>query len=340
MTITHAAGAYDVVATSFDQIASLIPSDSRIVTDTTVRQLLPHELSSKVLFAVPPGEASKSLEVFGVLLRWLAGSNASRKTSLVAIGGGVVGDLAGFVAASYMRGIPFVQVPTTLLAMVDSSVGGKVGIDLPEGKNLAGAFKPPDAVWVPTDLLKSLPKRQFRNGMAEVLKYGFIMDTALADRLRTIALGPDSGELQDVVLRCIGLKAEVVEEDEFETKGRRAILNFGHTIGHAIEHAYGYGEMLHGEAISLGMILEARLGERLGITKPGTASQVAQDLEAYGLPVQLDPALDPLTLIKTMYRDKKAVSGALAFSLLTEMGRCKLVHDVPAQEVEAVMRKS
>jgi 3-dehydroquinate synthase len=339
MRIEHSNGGYDVTATTLASAADLIPSDARIVTDKTVEQVASAALAGRHFFAVEPGESSKSLPVFGELLSWLAKTNASRKTTLVAIGGGVVGDLAGFVAASYMRGIPFIQIPTTLLAMVDSSVGGKVGIDLPEGKNLAGAFKPPNAVHIPLDLLKNLPERQFRNGMAEVLKTGFILDEALSERLRRQILDAASSDLESVVMRCIELKGEVVRDDEFELTGLRAILNFGHTIGHAVEHASGYRGLLHGEAISVGMALEAKLGESLGITQPGTSQIVIQDLERYGLPTKLDGTLRPRDLIETMYRDKKAVEGSLGFSLLTCLGGCKLVRDVPARAVEAVMEQ-
>ena len=310
-----------------------------MITDSTVAAVAPQVLKGRAHLAVSPGEQSKSLETFGEALSWLAQSNATRKTTLVALGGGVVGDLAGFVAASYMRGIRFVQIPTTLLAMVDSSVGGKVGIDLSEGKNLAGAFKAPDAVYVPIELLRSLPARQFTNGMAEVLKYGFIMDAPLAERLRQSTLYPTHPGLEHVVMRCIQLKAEVVEEDEFETTGKRATLNFGHTIGHAIEHAYAYGKILHGEAIAIGMVLEAQLGEELGITERGTAKVVTEDIARYGLPTAIDPSLSPRDLINAMYRDKKASTGSLAFSLLTDVGRCKLVQDVPPDMVESVMAR-
>lgn len=337
MRVEHSAGAYEVVSASLREICRLLPDDCRVITDKTVAGVAPDLVRDRISFAVDPGERSKSLETFGELLRWLAATNASRKTTVVAVGGGVVGDLAGFVAAAYMRGVPFVQIPTTLLAMVDSAVGGKVGIDLPEGKNLAGAFKPPEAVYVPLELLESLPERQFRNGMAEVLKTGFIMDADLADRLDREMLTPQSPDIGSVVLRCIDLKAQVVRADEFETLGIRATLNFGHTIGHAIEFAFGYGDVLHGEAISIGMVLEARLGEKLGLTEAGTSDRVARSLQGYGLPVKLDSTLDPEKLLEAMGRDKKAVAGSLAFSLVPFIGRCKLVRDVPREAVRAVL---
>jgi 3-dehydroquinate synthase len=337
MRVKHAAGSYEVVVRSFEDAVKALPSETRIVSDETVYELVAGKLFDRAVRAVKPGEGSKDLATFGSLLSWLAESKASRKSTVVAVGGGVVGDLAGYVAASYMRGVRFIQIPTTLLAMVDSSVGGKVGIDLPEGKNLAGAFKAPDVVYLPVEMLRHLPLRQFRNGMAEVLKYGFIMDRELCESLAAEPLEPDSQSLSRVVLRCVELKALVVEEDEFETTGRRAILNYGHTIGHAIEHAMGYQGMLHGEAISIGMVLEARLGERLGVTPRGVAARVEQDLLRYGLPTHLENTLSAESLIDTMARDKKVESGELAFSLLTDVGRCKLVRGVDAREVGEVL---
>jgi 3-dehydroquinate synthase len=257
----------------------------------------------------------------------------------VAFGGGVVGDLAGFLAATYLRGVPFIQVPTTLLAQVDSSVGGKVGIDLPEGKNLVGAFYPPTSVQIPLECLHTLPERELRNGSAEVLKYGLIQDAALWHELEE-PLGVGTPRLETVVRRCIELKAEVVAEDELETTGRRAILNFGHTIGHALEHRYEYGTLLHGEAISVGMVAEARLGELLGMTPAGTAVAIAKRFEAWGLPTT-DPALqEPDSLIDAMRGDKKAQDGRLAFSLLEGIGACKLVEQVDEQVVRRALAES
>lgn len=323
MTIRHSGGAYEVVETTIRAALENLPEDCRIVTDANVAVYLPQGVPALVL---PPGEGTKSLESFGQALGWLAESKASRKTTVVALGGGVVGDLAGFVAAAYMRGVPLLQIPTTLLAMVDSSVGGKVAIDLPEGKNLAGAFWPPSEVRLPLDALETLPARQRTNGMAEVLKYGFIMDAPLLDAPLDI-------------LRCVRLKAQVVEEDEHETTGRRAILNFGHTVGHAIERLTGYGPILHGEAIAVGMALEATLGERLGTTERGTAAEVAKVLAAHGLPTYHDIVHDVEPMLATMRGDKKAVKGQLAFSLLTRVGDCKLIADVPEAEVRRVLER-
>ena len=323
MTIRHSAGEYRVWTTTFAGALADLPTDCRILTDANVAALAP--LPDKVpVLAMPPGEATKSLQAFGDALGWLARTGASRRTTVVALGGGVVGDLAGFVAAAYMRGVPLLQIPTTLLAMVDSSVGGKVAVDLPEGKNLAGAFWPPKEVRIPLDALDSLDERQLRNGLAEVLKYGFIMDPPLLD-------APID------VMRCVALKAQVVEEDEHETTGRRAILNFGHTIGHAIERLTGYGPVLHGEAISIGMALEADLGERLGITARGTAKTVRETLSQRGLPTAHEAVHEVESMLQAMRGDKKSIGGALAFSLLTHVGECKLIENVPEDVVRQIL---
>ncbi len=326
MTICHSGGSYDVILTVLEDALARLPEDCVILTDENVAAFapLPREVPILVL---PPGEATKSLYWFGESLGWLAKQGASRRTTVVALGGGVVGDLAGFVAAAYMRGVPLLQIPTTLLAMVDSSVGGKVAIDLADGKNLAGAFWPPIEVRIPLDALDRLPPRQRINGMAEVLKYGFIMDAPLLDAPLD-------------VMRCIALKAQVVEEDEYETTGRRAILNFGHTVGHAIERLTGYGPVLHGEAIAIGMALEAELGESLGITQGGTALQVCEMLTRHGLPTRHGTTRDVEPMLAAMRGDKKAVGGRLAFSLLDRVGSCKLVADVPEAEVRRVLERS
>ena len=325
MTIRHADGEYRVSTTTLERALADLPADCRILTDANVAALapLPKEIPTLVL---PPGEGTKSLEAFGDALGWLARTGASRRTTVVALGGGVVGDLAGFVAAAYMRGVPLLQIPTTLLAMVDSSVGGKVAIDLPEGKNLAGAFWSPIEVRIPLDALDTLDERQRRNGLAEVLKYGFIMDPPLLDAPLD-------------VMRCVALKARVVEEDERETTGRRAILNFGHTIGHAIERLTGYGPVLHGEAIAVGMALEADLGERLGTSEAGTAEKVRGTLAEHGLPTAHTAPRSVEAMLDAMRGDKKSVGGALAFSLLTRVGECRLVTDVPESLVRSVLEE-
>lgn len=341
MRIDHRNGSYEVRFEPLEQILRSLPSDLRIITDANISHIYGQDLAKFLhVNVVEPGEKSKSLEIFGQLVSWLAQTKASRKTTVCAIGGGVIGDLAGYVAASYMRGVPFYQVPTTLLSQVDSSVGGKVGIDLPEGKNLVGAFYPPMLVSVPIELLKSLPQREFNNGMAEVWKYGFIMDSELVNILASQVYTASDHGLEEIVRRCINLKAEIVQADEFETLGVRAILNFGHTVGHAIEYLTGYGTMLHGEAISIGMVVEARLGELLGFTRPGVADQVMQYLSFQGLPCSHMALKDEDGLLNAMYGDKKAVEGRLAFSLISDVGQCKLIEGVPEDTVRNALRIS
>ncbi|RYG49546.1 3-dehydroquinate synthase [bacterium] len=327
MTIRHAGGSYEVAFGNLSEAMQALPENRRIVTDENVAAALgiPTDL------VLPAGETNKSLDGYAEAARALARTRANRRTTLVALGGGVIGDLVGFLAASYMRGVPFVQVPTSLLAMVDSSVGGKVGIDIPEGKNLLGAFYPPVAVHVPLDALSTLPERQVANGMAEVWKTGFIRDEHLVARLEA-----DPTPDRALIERCVAHKAAVVEADEYETNGIRATLNFGHTIGHAIERVQNYEGFLHGEAIAVGMVLESRLGERLGHTDPGTTERVSAGLASQGLPTEW-PVPDPDALIDAMRMDKKAEAGRLAFSLLDRIGSCRLWTDVPEKDVRAVL---
>ncbi len=334
MTVRHGSGSYVVSFTTMQE--ALAQPEGKVITDRNVASAWPSLLSGTAVTQIAPGESAKALEQYGKLLRSLAAENLKRSETIVAVGGGVIGDLVGFVAATYMRGLRYVQVPTTLLAMVDSSVGGKVGIDLPEGKNLVGAFWPPTAVKVPLDALKTLPQRQFRNGMAEVWKYGFILEPGLCDRLARHPLRPESADLEEMIARCITLKAGIVQEDEHDLKGRRAILNFGHTVGHAIETETGYSSVLHGEAVAIGMVAEAKLGEALGLTPPGVSKRICDWLHADGLPTSF-PNLGGACLIKAMRRDKKAEGEGLAFSLLTDLGRCKLVTGVAEAEVASIL---
>lgn len=338
MLIRHHAGVYPVHFLSPNGLLADLPPASFLITDENVRvvlgDLIPPELASLTL---TPGEGSKTLATYARCLEWLAATGASRRATVVALGGGVVGDLAGFVAASYMRGVKYLQIPTTLLAQVDSSVGGKVGVDLPNGKNMVGAFHAPVEVRIAVELLSLLPQRQFASGMAEVWKYGAIMDAELFEQLADVPLTPQSSGLADVVERCIELKAHVVEEDEFEITGRRAILNFGHTVAHALEILTGFGPLLHGEAVAIGMVVEARLGEQIGMTPAGTAETLTDVLTRQGLPT-FHPMLEETdAMLAAMRRDKKAADGRLAFSLLTHIGGCKLVESVHEPAIRAVL---
>ncbi len=333
--VRHSQGEYTVEVTDLRTVLSGLGEDDCIVTDDHVRAATNLE---SACFSIKPGEASKSLPVYGEVLEWLA-TRAHRSSRIVALGGGVVGDLAGFAAATFMRGVRLLQVPTSLLAMVDSSVGGKVGIDLPEGKNLAGAFWPPEQVLVPIDALGTLPERHFINGSAEVWKYGAILDPGLFERLSSKPLRVTDPDLAQIVMRCIELKKGVVEQDERETTGARAVLNFGHTVGHAIEQAMDYRDILHGEAISIGMVAESILGEQLNVTDKQTTERIRSGLRAQGLPTTLPEGLDRRGLLEPMRRDKKADRNGLAFSLVSEIGTCKLRRGVAESDVVSALEK-
>jgi 3-dehydroquinate synthase len=290
--------------------------------------------------AVPSGERTKRWEVVLRVLRWLAQHALDRRCVLIALGGGVIGDLVGFAASCYLRGVRYVQIPTTLLAQVDSSVGGKTGVNLPEGKNLVGAFHQPALVMIDIDTLQTLPRRQFRAGLAEVVKYGIIADETLwhlvrqeAQHLRVL----HSERLAEIIYRCCALKAAIVSEDETE-QGVRAILNFGHTVGHALEAVLGYGSLLHGEAVSIGMVAASLVGEVVGITPAGTAEQVASLLRALRLPVALPTSVELEPLLAAMQRDKKARDGQIRFVLISRIGQALLPMPVDEAKIRCALR--
>jgi 3-dehydroquinate synthase len=265
--------------------------------------------------------------------------HADRRTLVVAVGGGVIGDLAGFVAATYNRGLPLLMVPTTLLAMVDSSVGGKVAVNHPRAKNLIGVFHQPIGVWIDTATLTTLPDREYRSGLAEVVKYGVILDAeffAYLEKNVDAVLERNEEVVRHIVSRCCQLKADVVEKDEREETGLRAVLNYGHTFGHAFETAAGYGAWLHGQAIAAGMICASRLAERLGRIGPDVTQRQRDLLTKFELPIQPEPWPAP-DLIATMRSDKKTVAGRLRFVLPSRLGAVELVEDVPEAEVVAVL---
>lgn len=291
------------------------------------------------LMVVEAGEATKQTATALWLWEQLLERKADRKTIVVAVGGGVIGDLAGFVAATFARGIPFIQVPTTLLAQVDSSVGGKVGINLLGAKNMVGAFWQPRGVLIDTAVLATLPDREYRAGLAEVVKYGVILDAAFFEYLENNVAGlnaRDDTVLQHAILRSCQLKAEVVSQDEREETGLRAVLNYGHTFCHAIETLTGYGEYLHGEAVAIGMICASKLAERLGRVPAELTERQYKLLRALHLPTDLPP-LDSQAMLDVMARDKKAEQGQLRFVLPTRMGHVETVRDVPTRDVLAVI---
>ena len=291
--------------------------------------------------ALPDGEAHKNWQTLQTIFDALLLHGCDRNTVLFALGGGVVGDMTGYAAASFMRGVPFVQVPTTLLAQVDSSVGGKTGINHPAGKNMIGAFWQPRLVVCDLDTLKTLPLRELRAGLAEVIKYGPIHDMAFFDWIEAHLpdlLARDPAALAHAVQRCCEIKAEVVGIDERET-GLRAILNFGHTFGHAIEAGLGYGEWLHGEAVGCGMVMAAHLSERLGLVDAAFVQRLTRLIEAAGLPVR-GPRLGGTNFadryLELMRQDKKSQAGSIRFVLLDKPG-CASLHEAPDARVREVL---
>ena len=289
---------------------------------------------------VATGEKAKSMEVFGQVLEFLAANRVGRQSVLWVVGGGVTGDLGGFAAASYLRGIDYMQVPTTLLAMVDSSVGGKTGLNLSAGKNLVGAFHHPRAVFIATDFLQTLPAREFAAGAAEIVKYGLLGDAALFGRLEQAAVGPRSTDLPGVIRRCCEMKAAIVQADERELarEGGRALLNLGHTFGHAIEQVTGFSSYLHGEAVAVGLVAAARLSQQLGHLSPADPARVEKTVLAHALPARLREPLPLDALMAAMQNDKKVRAGRLRFVVLKRLGEAATQSDVDPGLVELVWR--
>jgi 3-dehydroquinate synthase len=322
------------------------PRRLSIITDSTVAPLYQDGVE-KILrqagldpttYVISAGETNKTLDQWRALLDWLAARRAERSEFLIALGGGVVGDLAGFAAATYLRGVPLVHIPTSLLAQVDSSIGGKVGVDLPQGKNLVGAFYPPHFVLADPALLLTLPRRQFVEGWAECVKLGVALDRdyfAFLEAHADALLRLESGLLCEAIARAVAIKAGLVERDESE-RGERALLNYGHTLGHAIEQVTGYTRWLHGEAVAIGMSFAVRLGLRIGVT-PGEVV-VRQDalLKHFGLPSRLDDDAPLEALLNAMAHDKKARAGKLRWAIPTALGQSDLL-EIPVGDVLAAL---
>ncbi len=288
---------------------------------------------------IPDGEQYKNMESVGKIYEAMLQMRLDRKTALVALGGGVIGDITGFAASTYMRGVDFIQVPTTLLAQVDSSVGGKTGVNHSLGKNMIGTFWQPRLVWIDTDTLATLPRREFLAGMAEVIKYGVIWDADFFDFLvahRDRILALDGPALMHLIGRSCEIKAEVVSRDERES-GLRAILNYGHTIGHAVETVTEYRSFLHGEAVAIGMYLEARLSAALGIIGGGEAEKIRNLIELYGLPCELPGGTDIGALLSSMQLDKKTISGELRFILPERIGSVTIRKGISQEEIRRVL---
>jgi 3-dehydroquinate synthase len=325
-------------------------SQAVIFTDTNVEEphavavaeSLSRESIDVSIVALEPGEKSKSVEVAARLWEGMLELGADRKTVIVAVGGGVIGDLAGFIAATFARGLRFLQVPTTLLAQVDSSVGGKVGVNLSQAKNMVGAFLQPLGVLIDTATLATLPNREYRSGLAEVLKYGVILDAEFFAELEAHAaqlVVRESSALVRAIARCCRLKADVVEKDEREETGLRAVLNYGHTFAHAFEALTGYGVLLHGEAVSMGMMCAARLAARLGRVDEAFVARQQALIDALGLPSK-PPKLDREKVVAAMMHDKKVEHGKLRFVLPTRMGQVELVGGVDAGDVKAALKSA
>ena len=289
---------------------------------------------------IEAGENSKSLGPYAHVLDFLAENKVSRQGVLWVLGGGVPGDLGGFAAASYLRGIDYVQVPTTLLAMVDSSVGGKTGLNLAAGKNLVGAFHHPRAVHISTGFLETLPPREFAAGAAEVIKYGLLGDAALFAQLEKTPLTVKSPELAATIRRCCEMKAAIVRSDERETAtdGGRALLNLGHTFGHAIEQVTAYGTYLHGEAVGIGLVAAARLSRDLGYLSAAEVARVDFTVAAHALPVRLRAPLPLTSLMSAMQHDKKVRAGKLRFVVMKRLGEAATQDGIDPASVESIWR--
>jgi 3-dehydroquinate synthase len=319
------------VVISDDYVASLYGS-------TLMASLADAGVNAELL-TFPRGEASKNLQVFAELSSKLAQMGVDRKSGLIALGGGVTGDLTGFLAASYMRGIPFIQIPTTLLSQVDSSVGGKTGVDIPEGKNLVGAFYQPEAVYIDTAVLTTLPAEELLGGIAEVIKYGVIRDYefyVFLERNLDAILALEPSIIQEMIHTCCAIKADVVAQDERESDLRR-ILNFGHTIGHAIEAASNFS-LIHGHAVAIGMVAALRIAVSSGLCKRKEAGRVATLIHSFGLPTEIPEGMDAKQIKSYMKTDKKSIGGSVFYVLPTAIGNVIITNDVSEGQIDAVLK--
>lgn len=284
------------------------------------------------VITVPAGEPAKCFAEVENINRSMIRAGLGRQSFLVALGGGVVGDLAGFAASIFYRGIPFIQIPTTVVSLVDSSVGGKTGINTPEGKNLVGTFHQPRLVLADPVVLETLPEREYNEGFAEIIKHAAIRDAGMFPEITAAASAPRRG-LADLIARNVAIKAAIVTEDEFETKGLRALLNFGHTIGHAIESCAGYGELFHGEAISLGLRAALFLSERHAGLNPAESRRILELLQLFKLPLVLSDSLSDGRILEKMGRDKKFDQGAIRFVLIPAAGSAHVSKSVTLKDI-------
>ena len=328
-----------------NELGSELGKNCAVVTDSNVAPLYSEAVLASLreggyvptLITVPAGEASKSLAVVERVCDEMIAAGLDRKAWVVALGGGVVGDLAGFVAAIYYRGVPFVQIPTTVISQVDSAVGGKTGVNAAHGKNLIGAFHQPRLVVADVTTLQTLPPREFNEGVAEIIKHAAIRDRSLLEPLATPNLQFEPAALAHVIRRNVEIKAAIVGEDEHETKGLRALLNFGHTVGHAIENAAGYGRFLHGEAISLGLVAACRLS----VSKAGLAPEESQllidTLAHFQLPLRLPEDISTESLMAALRLDKKFAQGEVRFVLCPRLGEAFVSKEVTLEEIRAAV---
>ena len=325
-----AMGEYDVIVGQVSNLANFPMQNPIIVTDENVAKFHLPKVASALQEAghpsntviLPAGEESKNLELVSYLWKDFLENGLDRKSTVIALGGGVVSDVAGFAASTFMRGIDWIAIPTTLLGMVDASLGGKTGIDLPEGKNLVGSFHPPKLVLADPNLLLTLPERELTSGMAEVVKHGVISDPGLFEVCKN---GMDwvKGNLEEIVKRAMSVKIQIIEEDPYE-KGIRAALNLGHTVGHAVELVSDF-KLRHGEAIAIGMVAEARYAERIGITHKGVSNVIGEVLSRLGLPIEIPDDLPSEEILHAMRVDKKKNAEMIRFALPAEIGRVELV---------------
>lgn len=339
-----AMGEYDVIVQNggLDDLGKMLKSrglqNPIIVTDHNIAQFQTECVSAALnkmglnpkVIVVPSGEAHKNLDTISELWKSFLKNGLDRKSTVIALGGGVIGDMAGFAASTYMRGIDWVGIPTTLLSMVDASLGGKTGFDLPEGKNLIGSFYPPKLVLADPQVLRTLPDAEFISGMAEVVKHGIISDPELFD-LCSRGLDWVKANLEEIVKRAMAVKVKIIEEDPYE-KGFRAALNLGHTVGHAVELVSGF-ELRHGEAVAIGMVVEAKYAERIGIAKIGLAQVVADVLSRLGLRTSIPKGMPSEEIIRAMRVDKKKNAGAIRFALPKEIGQVELVEVTDLESV-------
>ena len=307
-------GKYVRVVSKAKKIAIITETNVAPLYLDTVKNCIENEGFEVVNYIFPAGESSKTTETIVNIVEFLAENGLTREDMVVALGGGVCGDMAGFAAAIYLRGIKFVQIPTTLLSQVDSSVGGKTGVDLPQGKNLCGAFHQPALVLIDPDVIETLSPHFFSDGMGEVIKYGCIKSKVLFERIETENV---KDFIEDLIYDCVNIKRGVVERDEKEA-GERALLNFGHTAGHAIEKLHNFTDISHGEAIGVGMVMISEAGERIGLTERGTTDRIRKVLEKYNMKTEVENSVTDI--IGAMYHDKKRTGSGIKFIMLHSLG--------------------